>query len=88
VSAEGYSSWIGFGISYSHDPIDISGLSDGLISPLAFDRFYILVLFVLESPCMTFSGTRTKLAITEKHHIRPMLVLFDSCWDSLPKLGP
>jgi len=30
----------------------------------------------------------TFLAIAEKHHIRPMLVLFDSCWDPFPKLGP
>src|SRR5271157_2769445 len=28
------------------------------------------------------------LTIASKHHIRPMLVLFDSCWDPLPKLGP
>jgi len=28
------------------------------------------------------------LAIAEKHHIRPVLVLFDSCWDPFPKLGP
>ena len=28
------------------------------------------------------------LAIAQKHHIRPMLVLFDSCWDPMPKLGP
>ena len=28
------------------------------------------------------------LAIAAKHHIRPVLVLFDSCWDSQPKLGP
>lgn len=28
------------------------------------------------------------LAISAKHHIRPMLVLFDSCWDPAPKLGP
>jgi hypothetical protein len=27
------------------------------------------------------------LAIAAKHHIRPMLVLFDSCWDPDPKLG-
>jgi Cellulase (glycosyl hydrolase family 5) len=27
------------------------------------------------------------LAIAAKHHIRPMLVLFDSCWDPRPKLG-
>ncbi len=28
------------------------------------------------------------LAIAAKHKIRPMLVLFDSCWDPYPKLGP
>jgi Cellulase (glycosyl hydrolase family 5) len=28
------------------------------------------------------------LAIASKHHIRPMLVLFDSCWDPVPRLGP
>ena len=27
------------------------------------------------------------LAICDKHKIRPMLVLFDSCWDPAPKLG-
>ena len=27
------------------------------------------------------------LDIASKHHIRPLLVLFDSCWDPLPKLG-
>ncbi|GAB4031682.1 cellulase family glycosylhydrolase [Spirosoma gilvum] len=27
------------------------------------------------------------LSICAKHKIRPMLVLFDSCWDPLPKLG-
>ncbi len=28
------------------------------------------------------------LTIAAKHHIRPLLVLFDSCWDPYPKLGP
>jgi hypothetical protein len=28
------------------------------------------------------------LAIAARHHIRPMLVLFDSCWDPEPKPGP
>ncbi len=28
------------------------------------------------------------LTIAAKHHIRPMLVLFDSCWDPYPRLGP
>ena len=27
------------------------------------------------------------LTIASKHHIRPMFVLFDSCWDPEPKLG-
>jgi hypothetical protein len=28
------------------------------------------------------------LAIAATHHIRPMLVLFDSCWNPEPRLGP
>src|SRR5713101_2911137 len=28
------------------------------------------------------------LTIASRHHIRPLLVLFDSCWDPLPHLGP
>jgi len=28
------------------------------------------------------------LTIAAKHHIRPLFVLFDSCWDPDPKLGP
>jgi len=28
------------------------------------------------------------LTIAARHHIRPMFVLFDSCWDPLPQLGP
>ena len=28
------------------------------------------------------------LDIAASHHIRPLLVLFDSCWDAQPKLGP
>jgi hypothetical protein len=30
----------------------------------------------------------TFLNIAAKHHIRPVFVLFDSCWDPYPKLGP
>jgi hypothetical protein len=30
----------------------------------------------------------TFLNIAAKHKIRPMFVLFDSCWDPFPKLGP
>jgi Cellulase (glycosyl hydrolase family 5) len=28
------------------------------------------------------------LTIAARHHIRPLLVIFDSCWDPLPHLGP
>ena len=28
------------------------------------------------------------LTIASRHHIRPLFVLFDSCWYSLPHLGP
>jgi cellulase (glycosyl hydrolase family 5) len=28
------------------------------------------------------------LTIAAKHHIRPLFVLFDSCWDPLPHVGP
>ena len=28
------------------------------------------------------------LELADKHHIHPVLVLFDSCWDPDPKLGP
>ena len=28
------------------------------------------------------------LSLAAKHHIRPVFVLFDSCWDPDPKLGP
>jgi Cellulase (glycosyl hydrolase family 5) len=30
----------------------------------------------------------TFLTIASKHHIRPLFVLFDSCWEPNPKLGP
>lgn len=30
----------------------------------------------------------TFLEIASRHHIRPVFVLFDSCWDPDPKLGP
>ena len=30
----------------------------------------------------------TFLDIAARHHIRPVFVLFDSCWDPFPKLGP
>src|SRR5690606_30582242 len=29
----------------------------------------------------------TFLEIADKHHIKPLFVFFDSCWDPFPKLG-
>lgn len=31
---------------------------------------------------------RKFLEIADRHHIRPVFVLFDSCWDPAPRLGP
>ena len=30
----------------------------------------------------------TFLTIADRHHIKPVFVIFDSCWDPQPKLGP
>ena len=30
----------------------------------------------------------TFLSIASRHHIKPLFVLFDSCWDPFPRLGP
>jgi len=30
----------------------------------------------------------TFLTIADRHHIHPIFVLFDSCWEPVPKLGP
>ena len=30
----------------------------------------------------------TFLAIADRHHIHPIFVLFDSCWEEVPKIGP
>ena len=48
--------------------------------------------------CTTCCGTRTAagflsrldqfVATADKHHVTVMFVLFDSCWDPYPKLGP
>ncbi|HVJ07808.1 MAG TPA: cellulase family glycosylhydrolase [Acidisarcina sp.] len=34
------------------------------------------------------SRINTFLEIAARHHIKPLFVLFDSCWESNPKLGP
>src|SRR5258708_2329803 len=32
-------------------------------------------------------GIETFLQVADKHHIKPLFVLFDSCWDPHPQLG-
>jgi Cellulase (glycosyl hydrolase family 5) len=34
-----------------------------------------------------FRRIDTFLKIADRHHIKPMLVLFDSCWDPFPRIG-
>ena len=39
--------------------------------------------------CRAFASASTSFStIASRHHIRPLFVLFDSCWDPLPQLGP
>ncbi len=40
-----------------------------------------------QDPAGFISRIGTFLDLAEKHHIKPMLVLFDSCWDPAPHLG-
>lgn len=41
-----------------------------------------------EDPAGFRSRINTFLGIAARHHIRIIFVLFDSCWDPFPKLGP
>ncbi|WP_282244389.1 cellulase family glycosylhydrolase [Stenotrophomonas sp. PS02300] len=51
-------------------------------------RVYLHDLLWQQDPQGFIKRVDTFLSIAEKHGIRPMLVLFDSCWDPDPKLGP
>lgn len=51
-------------------------------------RVFLHDLLWKEDPAGYKKRIDTFLAIAAKHKIRPMLVLFDSCWDPFPKLGP
>ena len=42
----------------------------------------------LNDPKGTQQRLDTFLTIAARHHIRPLLVLFDSCWETDPHLGP
>lgn len=51
-------------------------------------RVYLHDLLWQQDPQGFLKRVDTFLNIAEKNGIRPMLVLFDSCWDPDPKLGP
>jgi Cellulase (glycosyl hydrolase family 5) len=51
-------------------------------------RVFLHDLLWQQDPSGFKSRLDTFLTIAAKHHIRPIFVLFDSCWDPNPKLGP
>jgi Cellulase (glycosyl hydrolase family 5) len=51
-------------------------------------RVFLHDLLWQQDPAGFKSRIDAFLQIAAKHNIRPMFVLFDSCWDPLPKLGP
>lgn len=51
-------------------------------------RVYLHDLLWQQDPQGFLKRVDTFLSIAEKHGIKPMLVLFDSCWDPDPVLGP
>lgn len=51
-------------------------------------RVFLHDLLWKQDPAGFRSRINTFLTIAAKHHIRPILVLFDSCWDANPELGP
>ena len=51
-------------------------------------RVFLQDQFWLSNPQVARRRIDQFLSIAAKHHIRPILVLFDSCWDPNPRLGP
>ena len=51
-------------------------------------RVFLQDQFWLSNPQAARSRIDEFLSIAAKHNIRPILVLFDSCWDPNPRLGP
>src|SRR5512146_2393779 len=51
-------------------------------------RVFLHDLLWKQDPAGFTQRIDTFLAIASKHHLRPIFVLFDSCWDPNPKLGP
>ena len=50
-------------------------------------RVFLHDLLYQQDPKGFESRIDTFLSIAQKHHIRPVFVIFDSCWDPFPKLG-
>ncbi len=73
----------------SFDPITIDR-ELGWAESLGFTsmRVFLHDLLWTEQPEAFLDRIDQFLAIAAKHKIRPMFVLFDSCWDPYPKLGP
>jgi Cellulase (glycosyl hydrolase family 5) len=51
-------------------------------------RVFLHDLLWQQDPSGFKSRMNAFLTIAAKHHVRPIFVLFDSCWDPNPKLGP
>jgi hypothetical protein len=51
-------------------------------------RVFLHDLLWQQDPAGFQQRMNTFLAIADKHKIRPVFVLFDSCWEPEPKLGP
>ena len=51
-------------------------------------RVFLHDLLWQQDPAGFQQRINTFLTIAEKHNIRPIFVLFDSCWEPDPKLGP
>ena len=50
-------------------------------------RVFLHDLLWQQDPAGFTKRINTFLQLAEKHHIKPLFVLFDSCWDPNPKLG-
>ena len=61
----------------------------GLAESLGFNtmRVFLHDLLWKQDPAGFLARMDQFLAIADKHHIRPMLVLFDAVWDPMPHLG-
>lgn len=73
----------------SFDPVTIDrelGWAEGL--GFTSMRVFLHDLLWTDNPTAFLDRVDQFLAIAAKHKIRPMFVLFDSCWDPNPKLGP